>query len=74
MLKPPKKERIKIVLVDDHKLFRDGLASLLNLYQDLQVVGVASNGKEALELVRKLSPEVLLLDINMPVMNGIPVI
>jgi len=73
-LKPAKKERIKIVLADDHKLFRDGLASLLNLYQDLQVVGIASNGKEALELANKLSPEVLLLDISMPVMNGIPVI
>ncbi len=62
---------INLVVVDDHALFRRGLISLLSEMPDLQVVGEASNGHEALQIVEKTKPDIILLDINMPVMNGI---
>jgi DNA-binding NarL/FixJ family response regulator len=60
-----------LVVVDDHALFRRGLISLLSEMPDFQVVGEASNGHEALQVIEKMQPEIILLDINMPVMNGI---
>lgn len=64
-------EITRIVLADDHALVRDGIRSLLETETDLEVVGEASNGKEAIALVDKLKPDLLIIDIRMPVMNGI---
>jgi DNA-binding NarL/FixJ family response regulator len=63
--------RIRLVVVDDHALFRKGLVSLLEEMPDFVVVGEASNGQEALPVIERVQPEIVLLDINMPVMDGI---
>ena len=62
---------IKIGLVDDHQLFRAGLEALLKDHEDLKVVLHASNGKELLNQLKRVTPHVILLDIEMPVMDGI---
>ena len=62
---------IQIVLADDHKLFRDGLRKILELDPEVKVVGEASNGEEALQLLQERSPDIILFDINMPRMDGI---
>ena len=62
---------IRILLVDDHAILRDGLRALLNYYTDVEVVGEAENGREAIEYVERLSPDIVLMDIAMPVMNGL---
>ncbi len=62
---------IKIVVVDDHALFRSGLISLLKDLPDLQIVGEASNGMEAIEVIQQSEPEIILLDVNMPVLGGV---
>ena len=62
---------IRTLIVDDHPLVRDGLRSRFKRSDDIEVVGEACDGREALELVKGLLPEVVLLDINMPTMNGI---
>ena len=62
---------IRVVLVDDHKLFRAGIRSLLQIVGDIQVVGEASDGSEALQLVETQLPDVVLLDITMPSLNGL---
>jgi DNA-binding NarL/FixJ family response regulator len=62
---------IRLVVVDDHALFRSGLVSLLKGTAEFQVVGEAGNGQEALDVVRRLSPDVVLLDVNMPIMGGV---
>jgi DNA-binding NarL/FixJ family response regulator len=61
----------KVILVDDHTLFRNGLRILVNMLEDYQVVGEASNGKQFLDLIEKNLPDLVLLDISMPVMDGI---
>ena len=61
---------VRVVIVDDHGLFRTGLRSLLE-EQGIRVVGEAGDGAEALELVRELTPEVVLMDLNMPGMTGV---
>ncbi len=61
----------KIVIADDHTLFRNGLKNLLNAHEAYEVIGEASNGEELLGLLRERRPDVVLLDISMPVMNGI---
>lgn len=66
-------DNISIVLADDHVLVRKGLKKILEMEEDLEVIGEASDGSEALEEVRGKRPDVLLLDINMPRMNGIEV-
>jgi len=63
--------KIKIVLADDHVLVRDGIKSLLEDQEDIEVIGEATNGKEALEISGKILPDVLIIDIRMPEMNGI---
>ncbi|RPH63289.1 MAG: DNA-binding response regulator [Chloroflexi bacterium] len=63
--------RIRLVVIDDHALFRRGLISLLEEMPDFQVVGEAANGQESLALVEKAQPDLVLMDINMPVLNGI---
>ena len=64
-------ETIHLLLVDDQRLMRDGLRILLELEPDLEVVGEADNGAEALEAYRQLAPDVVLMDIRMPVMDGV---
>ena len=63
--------KIKILLVDDHKILRDGLCSLAKGYPDMDVVGEAADGKTAIRLVQELSPDVVIMDISMPDLNGI---
>ncbi|RNB92659.1 DNA-binding response regulator [Brevibacillus fluminis] len=65
------KEKISIVLVDDHQLFREGVKRILEMEEDFCVVGEGSDGSEAVELVEKHTPQVLLMDINMPNVNGV---
>jgi len=62
---------IRLVVVDDHVLFRRGLIGLLSDMPEFLVEGEAGNGKEALHLIEKLRPDIVLLDVNMPVMNGV---
>lgn len=62
---------INVLIVDDHKILRAGLLSLLNNNYDIQVVGEAENGKEAISLVRKLRPDIVIMDLDMPIMNGL---
>jgi len=62
---------VKVVIVDDHKAMRNGLAFLLNELGNIDVVGQASNGREFLELLPKVMPDIVLMDISMPVMDGI---
>ena len=62
---------IRLVLVDDHTIFREALRAMLGAEADIDIVGEAANGREAITLARNLSPDVLVLDIGMPDMNGI---
>lgn len=64
-------EPIRVLLVDDHVLFRKGVASLLAQTKDLQVVGEAGNGEEALEKAKELMPDLVLMDIYMPDCDGL---
>ncbi len=66
-----KRSLIRVLLVEDHTLFRQGLAQLIRHEPDLEIVGEAANGEAALALVPSAHPEVVLMDIRMPVMNGI---
>ena len=61
---------IRMVIADDHPMVREGIKSMLMKHADLEVVGEASNGEEAVGLVRATSPDLLLLDLRMPDMNG----
>jgi DNA-binding NarL/FixJ family response regulator len=63
--------RIKVLVADDHTIVRDGIRAVIDLQKDMQVVGEAVNGKEALEKTIELSPDVVVMDIVMPVMNGL---
>jgi len=64
-------KRIKVLIVDDHNLVRSGIRSLLALVEGIEVVGEASDGKESLEKTRQLAPDVVLMDLAMPVMGGL---
>ena len=65
------KSKLKAIIVDDHQMFRSGLKSLLEQENLAQVVGEASNGQEFLEIIGTLSPDLVLMDIDMPIINGI---
>src|SRR5690606_13414650 len=65
---------INIVLADDHVLVRDGIRALLEDQKGIHVIDEASNGKEALEVVAKTNPHLLIVDIRMPELNGIEVV
>ncbi|MEO1429446.1 MAG: response regulator transcription factor [Cyanobacteria bacterium J06632_19] len=62
---------ISVILVDDQHLIRQGLKTLLELEPDLEIVGEAKNGQEAVAMVEKLQPDVVLMDIRMPLMDGV---
>ncbi len=64
-------EKTSIIIIDDHQLFRNGLKILLNSFDDLEVVGEASNGYEFLKLLPSITADIALMDINMPEMDGI---
>jgi DNA-binding NarL/FixJ family response regulator len=64
-------QKIKVLVVDDHTIVRDGICALLSLAGDIEVVGEATNGSEALKKVGELNPDVVLMDIAMPVMGGL---
>lgn len=62
---------VNIIIIDDHSLVREGIKQLLELDGDIKVIGEAGNGEEGIELIKKTNPDVVLLDINMPKMNGL---
>lgn len=62
--------KIRILIVDDHPIYRDGLRALLERQNDMEVVGEAENGLDAIAKARELYPDVILMDVNMPVMDG----
>jgi DNA-binding NarL/FixJ family response regulator len=66
--------KIRIVVVDDHALFRAGLVSLLMSIPEFEIVGEAGDGREALSIVAEKKPDVILLDVNMPVMGGVEMV
>lgn len=64
-------DTIRLIIADDHSLIRDGLKKILSFYADLNVLAEAANGEEAVAMVRQHKPDVVLMDINMPGVNGI---
>lgn len=62
---------IRVLIADDHPVFRFGLKALLSTEKDIEIIGEASNGREAMRLADELKPNVILMDINMPEVNGI---
>jgi len=63
--------KIRLVIVDDHPVVRDGLRGMLESQPDFEVIGEAANGEEAVQLANSLKPEVMLMDLRMPVMDGV---
>ena len=63
--------RARLILADDHDLFREGVAGLINAQPDLEVAGEAADGLEALTLARDLKPDLIVMDINMPICDGL---
>ena len=64
-------KKVNIILVDDHQMLRDGLRNLIEQKANLQIIGEASNGREAIKLCAKLIPDVVITDVSMPNLNGI---
>ncbi|WP_066315845.1 response regulator transcription factor [Bacillus sp. FJAT-29814] len=64
-------ESIKVLIVDDHSLFRDGLRAMIQASPEIRLIGEASSGEEAIKLAMELQPDVILMDIQMPGINGI---
>jgi DNA-binding NarL/FixJ family response regulator len=64
-------ENVRVLVVDDQRLMRDGIASLLSLQEGIEIVGTAGNGQEAIEQALALSPDVILMDVRMPVIDGV---
>lgn len=64
-------EKIKVVLADDHVVVRSGIKNLLENEGEVEVIGEAANGEEAIQLVKEVTPDLLIIDIRMPVMNGL---
>jgi len=63
--------KIRVLVADDHAIVRDGIRALLALTEDIEVIGEAANGRDALEMVTRLSPDIVLMDIVMPLMDGL---
>ena len=62
---------IKLLLADDHEIVREGLRALLKAYRDCEIVGEAADGRQAVALVNELKPDIVILDISMPLLNGL---
>jgi len=62
---------IKLLLADDHEIVREGLRALLQAYRDCEIVGEAADGRQAVALVKELKPDIVILDISMPLLNGL---
>ena len=64
-------EQVQVVIVDDHVMVREGIKQLLEMDGDIRIIGEASDGEEGIRVVEKTDPDVILLDVNMPKMNGL---
>jgi len=64
------KAKIKVLIADDHTVVRSGIAAILSYENDMSVVGEAANGREAMEMAKRLQPDVVVMDLSMPVMDG----
>jgi DNA-binding NarL/FixJ family response regulator len=64
-------DKVEVMIVDDHPVFRQGLRNLLSMHDDLCIVGEATDGPEAIEQAQELLPDVVLMDINLPTLNGL---
>src|SRR5256885_16808801 len=64
-------ERIKVLIADDHRVVREGVMAILKTKENIEVVGEAQDGQEAIEKVRTLEPDVILMDVSMPRMGGV---
>ena len=64
-------DKIKVLIVDDHAIMRDGISALLGIHNDIEVIGEASEGREAVQKVQELAPDVVIMDIAMPDMDGL---
>jgi YesN/AraC family two-component response regulator len=62
--------KIRILIVDDNRLFRDGLKLVINSQSDMELIGEAENGERAIVMSRDLHPDIILMDVKMPIMNG----
>jgi len=62
--------KTRVLIVDDHQVFRDGLKLVINNQADMEVVGEAEDGEKAIALTRKLLPDIILMDVKMPIMDG----
>jgi two-component system, NarL family, response regulator LiaR len=63
-------QKTRVLVVDDHTIMREGICALLKIATDIEVVGEAANGREALDMAKRLMPDVIVMDISMPVMDG----
>lgn len=63
--------RIRVLIVDDHPMVAEGISAILETYEDIEVVGTLANGREAIDEAERLDPDVILLDLNMPQVNGL---
>ena len=66
-----KKQSIRILLADDHSITRNGLKTILSLYDDIVLVGEASNGNDAIKICKKTNPDIILMDLDMPILDGV---
>ncbi|MGE5329974.1 MAG: response regulator [Deltaproteobacteria bacterium] len=66
--------KISVLIADDHSLMRQGLKQIIELEEDIKVIGQATNGQEAIDMAKSLNPDVILMDINMPILNGLQAI
>jgi len=66
-----KKQSIRILLADDHSITRNGLKIILSLYDDMVLVGEASNGMDAIKICKKTNPDIILMDLDMPILDGV---
>ena len=64
-------QKIRVLVVDDHAMMRDGIRALLDLIDDIEIVGEASEGKEAIDRAQELVPDVIVMDIAMPTIDGL---
>ena len=70
-MKPTQAEAIRVLIADDHPIVREGLELVINSQADMRLVGKAADGNQAVSLFKELKPDVIILDLKMPVMNGL---